>query len=150
MFLKTSSKLVTAESCTGGLLSSLFTSISKSSFFFDRGYITYSDEAKIEDLGVKKETLIKFGAVSLKVATEMVMGVFRNTKSDICISITGISGPTGGTKEKPIGLVYIGFYYDKSIKIFKKNFYGNRKQINNEIVNFIVYYLLKYILRTGE
>ncbi len=100
-------KLATAESCTGGLLSALFTEISGSSKTFDRGFVTYSNQAKIEMLGVKKETLEKFGAVSEEAAHEMAIGAIKNSQADIAIAITGIAGPEGGSLEKPVGLVYI-------------------------------------------
>ena len=112
-------KLSCAESCTGGLFAKLMTDISGSSEVFDRGLITYSNEAKIQELGVDPKTLKKFGAVSGKTADEMVLGLRNKTKSDVCISVTGIAGPMGGSEEKPVGLVYIGIYYNSEIKVSK-------------------------------
>lgn len=96
-----------AESCTGGLFAQTITEIPGISEVFDRGFITYSNNAKIEELGVKAESLEKFGAVSEEIAIEMAVGLKKNTNSRLCISVTGIAGPDGGTEEKPVGLVYI-------------------------------------------
>lgn len=98
--------VATVESCTGGLLSSKFTDISGSSAFVHLNLITYSNEAKHKMLGVRNETLENFGAVSEECAYEMASGLHKLTGADICISTTGIAGPTGGTIEKPVGLMY--------------------------------------------
>ena len=108
--------LSSAESCTGGMFAAAVTDIPGISSVFQRGLVTYSNEAKIEELGVSSETLEKFGAVSRETAVEMVEGLKRVSGSDICISVTGIAGPGGGTPEKPVGLVYIGFIFgDKKL-----------------------------------
>lgn len=108
--------LSSAESCTGGMFASTMTDIPGISQCFDRGLVTYSNQAKMEELGVCAETLEKFGAVSEETALEMVEGLQRVSSSDVCISVTGIAGPGGGTEEKPVGLVYIGFAYgDKKL-----------------------------------
>lgn len=108
--------LSSAESCTGGMFASTMTDISGISQCFDRGLVTYSNQAKMEELGVSAGTLEKFGAVSEETALEMVEGLKRVSGSDVCISVTGIAGPGGGSEEKPVGLVYIGFSYgDKKI-----------------------------------
>lgn len=108
--------LSSAESCTGGMFASAVTDIPGISQVFQRGLVTYSNEAKMDELGVKAETLEKFGAVSKETAVEMVEGLKRVSGSDVCISVTGIAGPGGGTEEKPVGLVYIGFIYgDKKL-----------------------------------
>lgn len=96
-----------AESCTGGLFAQTMTEVPGISAVFDRGYITYSNKAKMEELGVRAETLEKFGAVSVETAIEMAEGLKKATGSRLCISVTGIAGPDGGTEEKPVGLVYI-------------------------------------------
>ena len=101
----------TAESCTGGLLSSMLTDISGSSAFIKLNFVTYANEAKHEILGVSNETLEKFGAVSEQCAREMADGLMRKTNCDIALCTTGIAGPTGGTKEKPVGLCYISCRY---------------------------------------
>ena len=108
--------LSSAESCTGGMFASTMTDIPEISQCFDRGLVTYSNQAKMEELGVSAGTLEKFGAVSEETALEMVEGLKRVSGSDVCISVTGIAGPGGGSEEKPVGLVYIGFSYgDKKI-----------------------------------
>ena len=108
--------LSSAESCTGGMFASTMTDIPGISQCFDRGLVTYSNQAKMEELGVSAGTLEKFGAVSDETALEMVEGLKRVSGSDVCISVTGIAGPGGGSEEKPVGLVYIGFSYgDKKI-----------------------------------
>ncbi len=127
-------RLVCAESCTGGLLSALFTDISGSSKVIERGYVTYSNQAKIELLAVKKETIENFGAVSAETAAEMAKGACRNSESNVAISITGIAGPDGGSENKPVGLVYIGFYFAKKNQVRKFNFSGNRDEIRKAAV----------------
>lgn len=106
----------TAESCTGGLVSSMLTDISGSSNFTKLNFVTYSNEAKHEILGVSNETLEKYGAVSGECASEMAEGLMRKTNSHVALCTTGIAGPTGGTAEKPVGLCYISCkYFDKMI-----------------------------------
>ena len=122
-------KLTTAESCTGGLLASFITSVSGSSLYFDRGFVTYSPESKIELLGVNPETIKKFDVVSYEVAIEMAEGARKKTGVDYALSITGFAGPTGGTPENPVGTVYIGFSYKNKVKAFRFSFLGERKDI---------------------
>lgn len=100
-----------AESCTGGMFAAALTSVSGISSIFDRSLVTYSNEAKMSELGVKEETLAAHGAVSEETAREMAEGLYKASGSDICISVTGIAGPDGGTAEKPVGLVYIGAHF---------------------------------------
>lgn len=102
-------RLATAESCTGGLISTLITDLSGSSDIFDRGFVTYSNQAKIDMLGVSPVTLDTHGAVSGETAAEMVKGAIKHSQADIAVSVTGIAGPSGGTEDKPVGLVFIGF-----------------------------------------
>ena len=117
-----------AESCTGGLLSSTITSISGSSKIFNMGFVTYSNNSKIKLLKVPKKTISKFGAVSYETCLSMVKNLSKISKSNISISITGVAGPNGGTKEKPVGLVYIGFKKGSKI-IIRKNLFRNKKRI---------------------
>ena len=112
----------TAESCTGGLLAYSFTKNIDSSKVYKGGYITYSNKSKIIDLNVKKSSLNKYGAVSSEIAKEMTRGLYLKNKTQICISTTGIAGPGGGTKYKPIGLVFIGIRIRGKINIVKKLF----------------------------
>jgi len=99
-------KIATAESCTGGLVAGVLTEISGSSAVVDRGFVTYSNDAKMEMLGVPKQLIERFGAVSRETALAMVAGALARSQADIAVSITGIAGPTGGTPEKPVGLVH--------------------------------------------
>ena len=111
-----------AESCTGGLFEDALTDIPGISEVFERGIVTYSNRAKMEELGVKAETLDKFGAVSPETACEMASGLAEKTGSDLCISVTGIAGPGGGTAEKPVGLAYIGIAYKGQVKAVKSQY----------------------------
>ncbi|MDD3021510.1 MAG: CinA family protein [Alphaproteobacteria bacterium] len=123
-------KLVTAESCTGGLISSLITDLAGSSDVLDRGFVTYSNQSKSDMLGVSPLTLDKFGAVSQETATEMARGALERSQADLAISVTGIAGPSGGTDEKPVGLVYIGFARRDGESIATKHlFHGDRQAI---------------------
>ncbi len=108
-----------AESCTGGLFAGSLIGIDGISEVFERGIVTYSNRAKVEELGVKEETLEKYGAVSPETAAEMADGLKKKTGSDLCISVTGIAGPGGGTAEKPVGLVYIGINYNGKTDVIK-------------------------------
>lgn len=124
-------KIAFCESCTGGLIASKFTSISGVSQVFDRGIVTYSNKSKIEELNVRKKTLEKYGPVSEQVALEMAKGLREKTGVDIALSTTGLAGPSGGTKENPIGLVYIGIATKNSSFVVKSIFTGNRSSIQN-------------------
>ena len=135
----------TAESCTGGLLAYSFVKNKDSSKVFKGGYITYSNEMKIKELKVKKGSLKKNGAVSYKVAEEMIEGLYKINKTKICISTSGIAGPGGSSKNKPVGLIYIGIRINKKNIVIKKNFKGTRIQIQKKCVNFILKYLDKLI-----
>ena len=136
-------KMAVAESCTGGLLSNTLTNIPGSSEFFDRAYITYSNEAKIEELNVHTSTLEQYGAVSENTAIEMAEGVFKKTNVDLAISITGIAGPSGGTIDKPVGLVYIAFKYNEQVSVVTRIFSGNRLEIKNKVVKFILFEIFR-------
>ena len=118
-----------AESCTGGLLASSITSISGSSKVFNMGLVTYSNNAKVKLLQVPKKTITKYGAVSYETCLSMVKNLSKISKSNISISITGVAGPNGGTKAKPVGLVYIGLKKGNKI-IVKKNYFKSKKRIS--------------------
>ena len=134
-----------AESCTGGLLASSITSISGSSKVFNMGLVTYSNNAKVKLLQVPKKTITKYGAVSYETCLSMVKNLSKISKSNISISITGVAGPNGGTKEKPVGLVYIGLKKGSKI-IIKKNLFKSKKRIS--IQKATVNQALKMILNT--
>jgi len=137
--------IATAESCTGGLLAHSLTNISGSSDYFDRGVVTYSNKSKIELLGVSKKTLEEYGAVSEQTAKAMTLEIKNRSKVDIGIATTGIAGPTGGTKEKPVGLVYIGIATSEKVEIKKFNFSGDRLQNKENTCNAALKMLLKHI-----
>ena len=125
-----------AESCTGGSLSSSLTSIPGASSYFNCGFITYSNESKINMLNVDSQTIKLFGAVSEKVAYEMAMGAGQNSESHLAISVTGIAGPSGGTPEKPVGMVCFGFYVDGNVTTTTQFFSGVRSEIVSESIAF--------------
>ena len=118
-------KISVAESCSGGLISYNLTKLPGSSKYFIMGVICYSNESKIKFLKVKKETLLKYGAVSVETCKQMCKNLLKISKSNIAISITGIAGPDGGSIQKPIGLVYIGIASEKKIEI-KKFLYSKK------------------------
>ena len=115
-------KIAVAESCTGGMLSSAITSVSGSSKVFTLGLVTYSNQAKINILKVPKKIISKYGSVSVQCCLAMVNNLSKISKAKACISITGIAGPKGGSKQKPVGLVYIGIRVGKKVVINKCNF----------------------------
>ena len=122
--------VTTAESCTGGLISSMITEVSGSSKIFKGSIVTYCNEIKEQELDVKKDTMIKFGVVSCEVVEEMLVGVLKKFKSDFAIAVSGVAGPNGGTKDKPVGTVAIGVMSNKGMKniqIF--HFKGDRKEV---------------------
>ena len=120
-------KISVAESCTGGLLASSITSVSGASKVFNLGFVTYSNQAKIKFLKVNKNTIQKYGAVSYECCLEMVKNLSRISKANINVSITGIAGPKGGTKQKPVGLVYIGVKRGAKIQINKCLFKSKKR-----------------------
>jgi len=122
-------KISLAESCTGGMLSSTITSISGSSKVFNLGLVTYSNKMKIDILKVPKKIISKYGAVSSECCLSMVKSLSKISKANISVSITGIAGPNGGTKFKPVGLVYIGIKKGNKI-IIKKNLFKNQNRIS--------------------
>ena len=124
------------ESCTGGSLSRAFTSIPGASSYFDCGYITYSNQSKVEMLGVDIQTIKTYGAVSEEVALEMVIGVITKSHSDVAVSITGVAGPTGGTPEKPVGMVCFGFSSDCKTSTSTQLFSGDRASIVSQSVSY--------------
>ena len=123
-------KIAVAESCSGGLISYNLTKLPGSSKYFIMGVVCYSNESKIKFLKVKKETLLKYGAVSMETCKQMCENLLKISKSNIAVSITGIAGPGGGTVKKPIGLVYIGIATKQTIKI-NKFIYDKKLSRNN-------------------
>lgn len=130
-------KIAFAESCTGGLLAVHITSIPGSSKVLDLAVVTYANFAKTSILGVSEHTLFTYGAVSAQTAKEMVIGLKNISLANICISVTGIAGPGGGTTEKPVGMVYIGYDLLGKIEIEQKLFMGSRKNIRQQTTEHI-------------
>ena len=132
LLLENKMTITTVESCTGGLVASKIVNVSGASEVFNEGFITYANRAKETYAGVLKSTLEQYGAVSSQVAMEMAEGAAKKTGADVAVSVTGIAGPGGGTKDKPVGLVYIGCYVSGKT-IFKKcNFQGDRLEVREQ------------------
>jgi nicotinamide-nucleotide amidase len=141
-------KLVTAESCTGGWVAEAVTAISGSSDWFERGFVTYSNEAKQEMLGVRAATLDAAGAVSEETAREMAQGALRRSHAQVAVSITGVAGPTGGTATKPVGMVCFGWALaGGAADVATKHFQGDREQVRRQSVIFALQGVLE---RIGE
>ena len=143
--LKKNISISIAESCTGGLLSSTFTSTPGISKIFNMGLVTYSNNAKSYLLKISQNKLKKHGTVSHQIAALMVNNLQKLTKSNLCISTTGIAGPLGGTKTKPVGLIYCGIKYRNKTIILEKKFNGSRIQIQKKTVGSIFDVLEKLI-----
>lgn len=127
--------LVTAESCTGGLIAGCLTEVPGCSEVFDRGFVSYSYDAKMAQLSVNRKTISDFGAVSAETALEMAEGALLNSHADICVAVTGIAGPGGGTPEKPVGLVYIAVANKKgAVRAYKNNFAGDRSAVRHATI----------------
>ena len=139
-------KIAVAESCTGGMFSNSITSVSGSSKVFTLGLVTYSNQSKISILKVPKKTISKYGAVSVQCCLAMVNNLSKISKAKACVSITGIAGPKGGSKQKPVGLVYIGIRVGKKVVINKCNFRNKgRLFIQKQTVKKTLNLLLKLI-----
>jgi nicotinamide-nucleotide amidase len=135
-FLSTHGKtLALVESCTGGLIAATLTDVAGSSAWFDRGFVTYSNQAKMDMLGVKPETLQQYGAVSAETATQMVAGALMHSNAECAIAVTGIAGPGGGTVDKPVGTVFIAWQWrGEKVQVMHKQFVGNRQSVRRQTV----------------
>ncbi len=138
--------LSSAESCTGGLLGATVTGVSGSSNWFDRSIVTYTNRAKEQNLGVRHETLLQYGAVSKETALEMVRGVRRLTGTDVNIAITGIAGPTGGTKDKPVGTIYIAVMVKDRELVHRFLFPGSRNEVRRLTVETALDWIRRILL----
>ena len=137
-----------AESCTGGWVAKALTDIAGSSAYFDRGFVTYSNAAKHDLLGVKESTLVEYGAVSEAVVREMALGALRAANADFAVSISGVAGPDGGTTEKPVGTVWFAFAArDGQISAIKQLFFGERDGIRLQAAVFALQTLLDDFLQ---
>lgn len=146
MLVENKKTIAFAESCTGGLVGNRMTEISGASEYFLGSMVCYANEVKHSVLGVKNQTLKKFGAVSPETALEMASGVKKKTGADIGLSITGIAGPTGGTKQKPVGLVYMGIVTGRFKKSYKFMFYGNRNMIKFQASQYAMNLARRFLL----
>lgn len=135
-----------AESCTGGLVGKTLTDLGGSSGYYQGGIISYANTVKEQVLGVSSDTLATYGAVSEETAKEMVEGVFRVLRTDYAIATTGIAGPGGGSKEKPVGLVYIGIGTPRGITVYKEIFIGDRTSIRNSVAERAIQYVYKELI----
>ena len=139
--------IVGAESCTGGLIAAVLTSVSGSSAWVDRSFVTYSNEAKMEMLGVSATTLHDFGAVSEHTAREMAAGALKCSRATVAYSVTGVAGPTGGSAAKPVGMVCFGFATTSEATSTTRHFTGDRSSVREQSVNFVLAELAKHTLR---
>ena len=143
--IKRKLKISTAESCTGGLLAALITAVPGSSEIFEESIVTYSNDAKMRELGVKKETLDSVGAVSRDTAYQMCTGICAHTSADIGIGITGIAGPGGGTDEKPVGTVFIGICVRGNADVLEMYYGGSRDDVREKTCETALEYIYQKI-----
>jgi nicotinamide-nucleotide amidase len=145
LLIQKSLTIAVAESCTGGLIGHLITSIPGSSAYFLGGIISYSNQAKCDLLSVSFETIKLYGAVSGETAREMAKGVKGRFKSDIGLSVTGIAGPDGGSKEKPVGTVFMGFVFDREPIAIRYLFKGTREQVKQQTAETALENIRRYL-----
>jgi nicotinamide-nucleotide amidase len=134
--------LATAESCTGGMIAAACTDLSGSSNWFERGFVTYSDAAKTELLGVEPALIAQHGAVSEQVARAMAFGAARHSQAQVSVSVTGVAGPNGGTPQKPVGTVWFGFQVDGQLTSETRRFAGDRAAVRTATVEHALQRLL--------
>ncbi len=138
--------VATAESCTGGWIAQVLTSVPGSSLWFDRGFVTYSNQAKQEMLGVAPETLAAHGAVSAPVVTEMVVGALSHSQARVTLAVTGIAGPGGGSENKPVGTVYLAWARrDQAPLIQRRQFAGDREEVRRQTVRVALEHLIELL-----
>ena len=132
--IKNNIKITTVESCTGGMIASEIVNVSGASSIFEAGFVTYSEKAKCGMVGVSMDTITKYNVVSEEVAGEMAKGGAMTAKADLAISVTGVAGPGGGTKDIPVGTVCFGIYYKEIVKTYKFMFAGDRMDVRRSAV----------------
>ena len=137
--------LATAESCTGGMIAAACTDVSGSSNWFERGFVTYSNEAKSELLGVDPALIAQHGAVSEVVARAMAFGAVRHSHAQVSVSVTGVAGPTGGSPQKPVGTVWFGFQVDGLLSSETRRFEGDRAAVRTATVEYALQRLLQLL-----
>ena len=135
-------KLATAESCTGGMIAAACTDLGGSSQWFERGFVTYSNEAKVDSLGVDAASIAQHGAVSEVVARAMAFGAVRHSLAQASVAVTGVAGPTGGSKDKPVGTVWFGFQVDGRLTSETRHFDGDRAAVRAATVQYALRRLL--------
>jgi len=135
--------LAVAESCTGGYISHMITNISGASNVFDMGIVCYSNQSKIQLLNVEAESIESYGSVSKEVAKQLAFNIRNISHTDIGVGITGIAGPTGGTKQKPVGLVYIGFSTNEKTDVYKYEFKADRISFKKLVLEKVLDYLVE-------
>ena len=142
-------KLATAESCTGGMIAAACTDLAGSSTWFERGFVTYSNEAKVDALGVDAALLAQHGAVSEVVARAMAFGAIRRSLAQAAIAVTGVAGPSGGSQEKPVGTVWFGFQVDGRLTSEMRHFDGDRAAVRTATVQHALRRLLELLSPGG-
>jgi nicotinamide-nucleotide amidase len=145
LLLEKKLKLVTAESCTGGLIAAACTDLAGSSAWFERGFVTYSNDAKTELLGVEERLLRRAGAVCEGVARAMVTGALAHSKAQVAVAVTGVAGPTGGSPAKPVGTVWFGFAVPGQVVTEKCHFDGDRADVRAATVRHAFTRLLELL-----
>tara|TARA_A200000113_G_scaffold77906_1_gene68776 strand:+ start:189 stop:728 length:540 start_codon:yes stop_codon:yes gene_type:complete len=134
-----------AESCTGGGIAFAFTSVAGSSDWFNQSWVTYSNDAKQNVLGVTEQSLVEYGAVSKQTVKEMAAGVRRNSGAQLVVTVSGVAGPGGGTEEKPVGTVWFGFLCGEREAQIKQVFSGNRDEVRQHAITFAITHLVKML-----
>jgi nicotinamide-nucleotide amidase len=147
--LKNQWKLATAESCTGGLIAAACTDLAGSSAWFERGFVTYSNEAKTEMLGVDAALIAQHGAVSEEVVRAMALGALAHSHAQVAVAVTGVAGPTGGSADKPVGTVWLGWATPAGVTTEKCHFVGDRAAVRRETVHRAVRKLLGLLNQNG-
>ncbi len=145
LLLASKKRISFAESCTGGLLQKLITDNSGSSSYFEGGIVVYSNRLKEKLLGVSAEILTTQGAVSSECALAMVSGLKNLTQADICISVTGIAGPSGGSEEKPVGTVWFGFDLEGRVNSSRQHFSGSREEVREKSAVYVLNKIKEYL-----
>ncbi|MES2635288.1 MAG: CinA family protein [Pseudomonadota bacterium] len=140
--------LATAESCTGGMIAAACTDLAGSSRWFERGFVTYSNEAKTDSLGVDAGLIASNGAVSEVVARAMAFGAVRHSRAKVSVAVTGVAGPTGGSKDKPVGTVWFGFMVDGRLDSETRRFDGDRAAVRRATVEHAVVALISRVAQT--
>lgn len=147
---KINCKMTTAESATGGMIASTLINVPGISSFFEQGYVTYSDAAKVAMIGVSAETIARFGVVSAETAADMAQAAARTAGCAAAVSVTGVAGPDGGTKECPVGLVYIGCFFRGTVVTERHLFDGSRMEVRKAATEAALRLLKRTLEEEGE